>query len=362
MSSKKLKIAIISCGGTITMEPGIKGALEPKKSIGEVLNGVNLSTVSKNIDIPVYLQVELFKYDSTDLNSEHWLQIINTVEKLQDKCDGIIILHGTDTMSYSATAVGLALCQKIKIPVIFTGSQSPIHETGSDGKINLERSLLVIQQAAKDKVAECMIFFGDAAYRSVTSRKRSESDFYAFESPSVSPLYRIGGLGVTPVLKPRTQKDVEYSKNIGITLQSEFAAGVVMLSIIPGLEADILLTIANRQTTKAIILNSLGAGNIPAFPGPFNLIPVIKTITKELHKPVIIASPFIGGTTNMDVYLPGLLAKEAGSINVGKMTSEATVVKTRLLLGQANFDHRSLHRLLTLDFAGETAPTGQVLS
>jgi len=135
-----------------------------------------------------------------------------------------------------------------------------------------------------------------------------------------------------------------------------------VISIIPGLEADILLTIAQIPTTKAIILNSLGAGNIPALPGPFNLIPTILTITKKLHKPVIIASPFVGGNTNMDIYLPGLLAKEAGSINVGKMTSEATVVKTRLLLGQPNFDLKSLHKALTLDFAGETAPTGQVLS
>lgn len=339
------------------MEPGVKNALEPKKTIKEVLAGVNLETITNKIALPEHLQIELFKHDSSDLNAEHWKQIIHTIETLQEKCDGILVLHGTDTMSYSATAVGLALAQKIKIPIIFTGSQSPIHETGSDGKTNVERSLLVLMQAATDKITDCMIFFGDEAYRGVNSRKRNESDFNAFESPSTPPLYVVGGLGVIPNWPGRKQQDGELTKkNIGITLRSEFATGVVVLSVIPGLEADILMTLAQNDTTKALILTSLGAGNIPAFEGPYNLIPAIREITTTLKKPVIIASPFVGGSTNMDVYLPGVLAKEAGAINAGKMTAEATVIKTRLLLAQPEFEKSldKLQKALATDFAGET--------
>lgn len=353
---KKLNFAIISCGGTITMEPGKKGVLEPKKTIDQVINNINFSSLKDRVNIPTELRIELLKLDSADLNHTHWSLMINTIETLQDQCDGILILHGTDTMSYSATATGLALTQKIKIPIIFTGAQSSLEETGNDGLSNIERSLLILDRAARDGIVECMVFFGDKAYRGVNSRKRSESEYNAFESPSVHPLYITTGLGVKMNFKGRTAKDVALAKKrIPFALQNKFADGVVVLTIIPGLEAEILMSVAENKTTKAIILNSLGAGNIPALPGKFNLIPSLLTIINDFKKPVIVASPFVGGSTNMEVYLPGLLAKEAGVINAGKMTAEATVVKTRLLLAQPQFSLDKLHQALATDFAGETA-------
>ena len=353
---KKLTFAIISCGGTITMEPSSKGVLEPKKTIDQVISNINFISLKDRIIIPANLRIELLKLDSADLNHNHWVQIINTIETLQDKCDGILVLHGTDTMSYSATAVGLALAQKIKVPIIFTGAQSSLEETGNDGLPNVERSLLVLERAVNDGVVECMVFFGDKAYRGVNSRKRNEAEYSAFESPSVHPLYVTTGLGVKMNLRGRTVKDINYArKEIPFNLENKFADGVVVLTVIPGLEAELLLSIAKNKTTRAIILNSLGAGNIPALPGKFNLIPSLLTIINDLKKPVIVASPFVGGSTNMEVYLPGLLAKETGVINAGKMTAEATVVKTRLLLAQPKFSLAQLNKLLSTDFAGETA-------
>lgn len=353
---KQYTFAIISCGGTITMEPGQKGALEPKKTINQVINNINLSSFKGSISIPDELRIELLKLDSADLNHTHWSQIITTIENLQDTCDGILVLHGTDTLSYSATAAGLALAQKIKVPIVFTGAQSSLEETGNDGLANIERSLLILERAARDGVIECMVFFGDKAYRGVNSRKRSESEYHAFESPSVHPLYITTGLGVKMNYKGRTAKNIELSqKRIPFDVQNSFADGVVVLTVIPGLEAEILMSIAKNDATKAIILNSLGTGNIPALPGKFNLIPAIIEIIHNLKKPIIVASPFVGGSTNMDMYLPGLLAKEAGVINAGKMTAEATVVKTRLLLAQPEFNLSTLNQALAIDFAGETA-------
>lgn len=353
---KQYTFAIISCGGTITMVPGKKGALEPKKTIDQVIHNINLSSLKESVSLPTDLRIELLKLDSADLNHSHWSQIITTIEDLQDKCDGILVLHGTDTMSYSATATGLALAQKIKVPIIFTGAQSSLEETGNDGLANIERSLLILERASRDGIIECMVFFGDKAYRGVNSRKRSESEYHAFESPSVHPLYITTGLGVKMNYKGRTAKDITLSqKKIPFDVQNSFADGVVVLTVIPGLEAELLLTIAKHTLTKAIILNSLGAGNIPALPGKFDLIQVLLTIIQELKKPVIVASPFVGGSTDMEAYLPGLLAKEAGVINAGKMTAEATVVKTRLLLAQPEFSLDTLHEALAIDFAGETA-------
>ncbi|HSA84082.1 MAG TPA: asparaginase domain-containing protein [Patescibacteria group bacterium] len=359
---KQHTIAIISCGGTITMEPGKKGALEPKKTIDQVIANLNLATFKNTISIPDELRVELLKLDSADVNHQHWIQMITTIEALQEKCDGILVLHGTDTLSYSATAVGLALAQKIKVPVIFTGSQSSLEQTGNDGLPNIERSLLVLKKAIQDGVLESMVFFGDKAFRGVNSRKRNEAEYNAFESPSIHPLYITTGLGIKKNFQGRTQKDIIHAqKSIPFPIKNAFADGVVVLTITPGLEAHTLLTLASHEATNALILNSLGAGNIPALPGKYNLIPALLTIIHELKKPVIVASPFVGGSTNMEVYLPGLLAKEAGVINAGKMTAEATAVKTRLLLAQPNLSFADLHKTLTLDFAGETAATDEHL-
>ena len=129
------------------------------------------------------------------------------------------------------------------------------------------------------------LFFGDKAYRGVNSRKRSEAEYNAFESPSIHPLYITTGLGVKRNFKGRTAKDIAHSqKIIPFTIHNAFSDGVVVLTIIPGLEAEILLALAQQKTTKAIILNSLGAGNIPALPGRFNLIPALLTIIHELKK------------------------------------------------------------------------------
>lgn len=354
--NRKLKFAVISCGGTIAMEKGSRGVLEPKKNLDEVLCAANISSLEGKMVIPNENKKELFKLDSVNLNPEHWSQIISAVERLQDQSDGIVIIHGTDTMAYSATAVGLALADKIKVPVIFTGAQSPVHETGSDAKANLERSFLVLDQAARDGVAECMIFFGNEAYRGVSSRKRSESDFNGFESPSVRPLYVTDGFGVKETWPSRKHSDIlKTKKNIGIEIKNDFSKGVVILSAVPGLEAEVLMAIASKDTTRAIILNSLGAGNIPSLEGDYNLVPAIERITHELGKPVIISSPFIGGDTNLDVYLTGTLAKESGAIDAGKMTAEATLVKTRLLLAQPEFASQdAFKKALSIDFAGET--------
>jgi L-asparaginase len=358
--NKKLKFSIISCGGTILMTPNERGILEPTKSVNDVLNEINLSALKDNVNVVIERRLEIFKLDSSNLNPEHWKQIIEAIEIIQDDCDGIVIFHGTDTMAYSATAAGLLLSSKLKIPIVFTGSQVSNGITGTDTKSNVERAFLTLYQAASQGVKDVMIFFGYEAYRGVNSRKRSESDFQGFESPSVPPLYVTGGLGIRPMLPPRTASDVAISKKrIGIELQNEFASGVVVLTTMPGLEPDIVLSIASLDATKAIILHSLGAGNIPALEGKFNLIPAIYTITHTLKKPVIIASPYVGGATNMDVYLPGRLAKEAGAINAGRMTTEATVVKTRLLLAQPEFNKsiEKFKKALEIDFAGETCST-----
>lgn len=337
------------------MEKGIKGALEPKKKIEDVFAMVNLEGLKNRIVISPENTVELFKLDSTNLNQSHWVQIVNCVEKLQETCDGVLIFHGTDTMAYSATAVGLTLCQKLKVPVIFTGAQKPIGEIGTDAASNVERAIMVLEKAIKEGVVESMIFFDDQTFRGVNTRKRSESEFAAFESPNYKPLFMVDGMGVRTSFLGRRSNDVKKSKNkIGVTLRNAFANGIIPLSIIPGIEPEALVAIAEKDFCKILILNSLGVGNVPS-EGKYSIVSAINRIVHKLKKLVIVTSPFVGGSIDMKVYLPGKLAMQAGAIDAGSMTAEATLVKTRLLLAHPEFETSTseFKKALLMDFAGE---------
>lgn len=216
---------------------------------------------------------------------------------------------------------------------------------------------LLIIIAARDKVRECILYFGDEAYRAVSSRKNSEADFRGFDSPNVRPLYVTDGLGIKSTWPARTEKDVvESKKRIGIDLRNDFSKGIAMIHIVPGLEVETLMAVAEKKSTKAIILISLGLGIIPSLEGEYNLAKPVEKIIKDLNKPVIIASSFVGGDTNMDVYAVSAPTKAAGAIDSGKMTKEAVLVKARLILAQDEFSHslESFEKAFRADFAGET--------
>ncbi|MCL4418545.1 asparaginase domain-containing protein [Patescibacteria group bacterium] len=354
---KSLRIAVISCGGTILMEKGKSGALEPKKSVESVLSAINLKDISPFLEIKKKNVYELFRLDSTNLNQIHWKKIISKILEIQDDYDGILIFHGTDTMAYSATAVGLVMCQNLKVPVVFTGAQKPIGETGSDAISNVERSLLVLREAIREGIVESMIFFGHEAYRGVNSRKKSESQFEAFESPNYRPLFVVDGMGAKIGLIGRKKKDIENTKKkIRVKIENEFANGIVPLSVVPGLEPEVLISIAKRDFCSLIILNSLGVGNLPS-EGKYSFVPAIEYITKKLKKLIVVTSPFVGGDVDMNVYEPGKLASQAGAIDAGSMTPEATLVKIRLLFAHPEFSRskRDFQNALLSNFAGENS-------
>ena len=339
------------------MERGKSGALEPKKSVESVLSAINLENISSQLELSKKNIYELFRLDSTNLNQIHWKLIINKIKEVQELCNGILVFHGTDTMAYSATAVGLVLCQSLKVPVVFTGAQKPVGETGSDAISNVERSLLVLEEAVKEGVVESMIFFGHEAYRGVNSRKKSESQFDAFESSNYRPLFVVDGMGSHIRLIGRKKEDVlNAKKKIGVQIRNEFANGIVPLSVVPGLEPEVLISIAKRNFYSLIILNSLGVGNLPS-EGKYNFVPAIEYITKKLKKLVVVTSSFVGGEVDMNVYEPGKLASEAGAIDAGSMTPEATLVKIRLLFAHPEFSHSktNFREALLSNFAGENS-------
>jgi L-asparaginase len=312
----KKKILILGFGGTIAMVPDTTGVLRPAKSIEEMLAIV--PSLGEMADVTVK---QLINLDSTNLNPNHWIVLIDAIAEDHDNYDGIIVTHGTDTMAYSACAISLAFGRGLKKPIVFTGSQLPLVEYGTDAKFNLENSLKVVVEASKQNIAEVLVVFSDYVLRGNRTIKTSESKFNAFDTPAFPHLGSITAVGVafSPlVIKADPAIELEINKN--------FAEGVLAIELYPGIQPDIIMPSIQSGLCKALLLKSLGAGNVPSIE-PYSILPLIRYATEEMNIPVLVSTKFTGGNTYMEIYEPGKLALEAGAIPTGDLTDVAAQVK-----------------------------------
>ncbi|HVZ11964.1 MAG TPA: asparaginase domain-containing protein [Patescibacteria group bacterium] len=363
---------VLMMGGTLAMEPNARGVLAPAKNLSYLLSQITLPEGEFNL--PANLQSEVINIDSTNMNSRHWEMAIRAIEELQEKCDGILIPHGTDTMAYTASAIGLAMKSRLRIPIVLTGAQLPIGVEGTDARTNLERGFKTLKKAVEDGSVEPMIFFNIEAYRGLTAFKYKEAEFDAFTTASPTSVYRANAFGIARNAQPRTLEHViESNKSLSEIFPGEiettFSNEVIGIELKPGLTAEAVEWIAQYPGCRALLLKSFGAGNVPGSHEQedvlYNLIPAIKKITDEMGKIIVVTSPFRGGNTVTQVYETGIQAIEAGAIDAGKMTDEAAYIKTCLLLGQEHFNKENFEtdqkermdlfkKLLKHDFAGET--------
>lgn len=338
----KKKIVILGFGGTIAMVPDHSGVLKPAKSIEEILTLVPIMRQMADISF-----LELENRDSTNINPSHWTKLALSIAELQDKYDGIIVTHGTDTMAYTSSAISISLGRGLQVPVIFTGSQLPLVSFGTDARFNLENSLKTVLKASEEKINEVMIVFSDKVLRANRSIKTSESKFPAFDSPAFPNLGTITAMGVffgSDALK--------LQPGISLKVTPHFQRGILAVDLVPGLEPSILLEILKSGTCQGLLLKSLGAGNVPS-ESEYSLIPVIKKATKELNIPVLISTKFIGGNTHLDIYEPGKLALEAGAIPTGDLTDVMAQVKFMWALAQGHRSPDELNKIINTNFVGE---------
>lgn len=344
---RKRRVLIIGCGGTIAMVPRPStGVLEPAKSVKDILKLVPALAHEADVEL---IQIE--NLDSSELNQSHWTKFAAAIAKAvaTKKYDGIIVLHGTDTMAYSATAVAFVLGKELPIPVVFTGSQLPLVHFGTDARFNLENSMKVVLQARKENIAEVVIVFDKLVLRATRAIKISEAAFNAFNSPAFEPLAIITATGVK--FGPEARR-VKSGSHFDIhDLDLKFAKGVVVLDLVPGLEPDTVFGIIRSGNCQALILRSLGAGNVPSRDG-LSLIPCIKEAT-YLKIPVFITTKFVGGTTHAGIYGPGHAALQAGAIESGDLTDVAVQVKVMWLLGQGIRTIPELRKALLKPVVGE---------
>ncbi|HEY54150.1 MAG TPA: asparaginase, partial [Caldilineae bacterium] len=278
--------------------------------------------------------------DSVDLTPADWLHMARHIAEHYDNYDGFVILHGTDTMVYTAAALSFLL-EGLNKPVILTGAQLPIGEVRNDARNNL---LTAVELAAcgHPQVAEVGIYFNDRLLRGNRAVKTSIFAFDAFESPNCPPLARVGtGIAYPPA--PHRPPDPDR-----LTIHQRLGDNVALLKLAPGLSPD-LLTYLIDAPIKGLVLETFGSGNISNTPG---LVQVLAEAIAQRDLLVVAITQQLRGSVNLDAYAAGRRLRDAGVVSGYDMTPHTALVKLMFLLGQ-DIDHEARRRLLGTNLRGE---------
>ncbi|MHB1865397.1 MAG: asparaginase [Candidatus Saccharimonadales bacterium] len=336
-------IAVLGFGGTIGMVPDDSGTLYPAKNIEELFSYVPQLESLANLQL-----TQLENRDSTNITPNHWSSLAKKIWSIQDDVDAVIVTHGTDTLAYTSSAVSIVLGRNLKIPVIFTGSQLPISEPGNDARFNLENSVKVALQAIAEDIVEVMNVFSARVLRANRSVKISESKFDAFDSPAFPYLAQITAAGIffNPVAFKNAGTETEKPSFV-------FNREIFAFDVVPGMDPVLLRSVIRSKKCKAILIKSLGAGNVPS-EGPYSLISFIEECTKN-NIPVLISTKFVGGKTIADMYEPGMKALNAGAIPTGDMTDVTAQVKLMWLLAKGHSTIDDLKNEVLRNYVGEVS-------
>lgn len=342
-SGIKSSILLIYTGGTIGMKiDPVLQALTPF-DFSQILEEVpELSKFAYRIDSYTFDPL----IDSSDVEPSLWIALAELIQERYDEYDGFVILHGTDTMAYSASALSF-MTKGLTKPVIFTGSQLPIGTPRTDGKENLISSVEIA--AAKDKdghaiVPEVCICFDNMLIRGNRSRKINSDHFRAFRSENFPPLAEAGiniRYNTQLIRRPEDwNARPEFFKNLDTR--------VSILKIHPGITPQVVRDILCGKETRAVILETYGAGNAPSKDW---FISIIREAS-EMGKILLNVTQCIAGSVNMDIYATGKSLKEAGVMNGYDSTTESALAKLFHLLGTYGTDEEVKARLET-DLRGE---------
>ncbi|NLJ44344.1 MAG: asparaginase [Bacteroidales bacterium] len=295
--------------------------------------GFNLESVSFN---PVK--------DSSNIDPDVWIKMAETIEENYEKYDGFVVLHGTDTMAYSASALSFML-ENLAKPVIFTGSQLPIGLLRTDGRENLLTAIEIA--SAKENglplVPEVCIFFDNELTRGNRTTKFSAEHFDAFNSPNYPPLAEVGlhlKYNYTLIRYPDPRKNLIVHKT--------FNTNVAILKLFPGIGRNLVQAILNTKDLRAIIIETFGSGNAPTYRW------FIDDLKSFIDSGGIIfnVTQCHGGSVEMGLYETSRELLAAGVVSGKDITSEASVTKLMHLLGTCG-SKEEVEKCLGKSIAGE---------
>ncbi|MBR5174929.1 MAG: type I asparaginase [Bacteroidales bacterium] len=319
-------ILLIYTGGTIGMrQDTIDGTLKPF-DFSQILEEVpELGKFAVRIDSHTFDPL----IDSSDVEPSLWQSIANLIKDKYDDYDGFVVLHGTDTMAYSASALSFML-ENLSKPVIFTGSQLPIGVPRTDGKENLISSVEIA--SAKDKaghprVPEVSVLFDSRLMRGNRSTKMNSENFNAFASPN-HPLLAEAGINIR-----YNDSFIRVPESWNAPLQTSVSLDtrVSILKIHPGITPQVVRNILCGSETRAVILETYGSGNAPSKGWFLDIVAEASNMGKIL----VNVTQCLSGTVNMDLYATGKALENAGVVSGLDITTEGALSKLFYLMGKS---------------------------
>ncbi|MDP7069512.1 MAG: asparaginase [Candidatus Peribacteraceae bacterium] len=304
------------------------GRIEPLESLHEVHRF--LPEFQKEVSLKFF---SIANVGSSEITPVHWTEIADAIEDIYDQFDGFVVIHGTNTMSYTASALSFAL-QGLSKPIVFTGALMPINDLAGDGRMNL---VFAIRTAQLD-IAEVCVVLGPHVLRATRTKKVEASFLQTFESPNCAPLadfcreIEIGDHRI--VRRKRT-----------LVCKSEFDPNVVLLNVHPGMPEQFLQKVLEAQP-HGIVLRTYGPGMLSKI-----LFPWLQKVT-EAEIPICITSQALRGKVDLHKYRKQLTLEQMGIISGKNMTFECAMVKMMWALKQAKTPRR-IRDLMERSLVGE---------